>query len=157
MALSNKECAQLRVIINRANAGPAWFNESIGDPIRSALHAELRYQTRVWLSDQIARELQRMLPPHQRVTYNQSTPLQAPERNSATEAAALAEREQMRRLVAESEASQEAMKLDEPEWWPELDKVPEQVPAPTQVDIASRNRTCPAGSPNCIFPHCSCL
>lgn len=58
----------LRVVINRALQGPAWFNECPNsDPHTLAVHAELRNQTRTWLRLIVVRDLQELLPPDERV------------------------------------------------------------------------------------------
>lgn len=139
MALIWKERVMLRTLVNRANAGPPWFADSLGNPLLNALHAELRYQTRAWLSTQIARELQQMLPPSERVTYTPSTELQAPARNCATESAVPVTRGQTQRLENESAQSQVPMTLVELEWWPELNKGLVPVPSPAQAGIEWRN------------------
>lgn len=63
MALSRKECAQIRVAINRAATGPSWFVNAGEDPTA----AEIRAATREWLRVEIVRHLQNMLPPNERV------------------------------------------------------------------------------------------
>lgn len=70
MALSKQDCKLLRVLVNRStmlDLGPQWFTDEPSDPRLSALHAELRHQTREWLRTNIAKEVQSMLPRDERV------------------------------------------------------------------------------------------
>lgn len=68
MALSRKDCGQIRVAINRAAVGPPWMRDEgpIAPELR-ALRAELRARTQEWLRTEIIKHLQGMMPVDERV------------------------------------------------------------------------------------------
>ena len=66
MALTKRESAQIRVVINRANVGPGWYSESPASGPVNAMHAELKAQTR-WFMNDLIKELQGVLAPNERV------------------------------------------------------------------------------------------
>lgn len=73
--LTKQQCREIRVVINRAALGPAWIEDA---PVSSsadvsAMHAELRAQTKEWLRANVILELQRMLPANERVKLHQTT------------------------------------------------------------------------------------
>lgn len=67
MSMNKHEMRNVRVVINRAAIGPPFLADSISDPNLQAVLRELQNQTRAWLQSQIIGELQRMLPPNERV------------------------------------------------------------------------------------------
>jgi hypothetical protein len=91
MAMTKQECRLLRVVVNRALLGPAWFNDTAGLP----MVYELRHQTREWLLANVVRELNQMLPADERVSVDgiRATLRQVPGHGPATEFAALATQE----------------------------------------------------------------
>lgn len=69
MPLKKQQCREVRIVINRAHMGPAWMSDdhmNLG-PEGRALYAELRTRTREWLRANVIDELQRMMPPEERV------------------------------------------------------------------------------------------
>lgn len=68
MSLTRAECALIRVVVNRALLGPAWFNDLPESPLLRAMFYETKKQTREWMMANVVRELNNLLPADQRIT-----------------------------------------------------------------------------------------